>query len=782
MKEIIVLDLETTGLDERKDSIIEIAAVRLENSKIVDKFQALVKPAKNVILTPTIMALTGITDKDLEDAVDLSEIKDELIKFVGDRPIMGHNIGFDLDFLKANDINLPGEGLDTIELSQTLLPKLSFYNLGYLANHYNFSNLPTHRAMSDVLATAELYDLILSVINSLSDNRKQQIKSLLPKSSWDWSFIFQENTSSNKSYTRNKEVNFFQSAVSEIAKVVDIKSLKPGFNLFELPPDLEQTRFNIALAKNMDKSVLVVNNNLFYGTDWSELGFNMYHPSSSLVDKKRFEFMLSKNKLSVAELKIAIKILVYGFDDKDIFIPGNIFLTKDEFYLFEQKLIPLEHQSQELLDRSVISFSAFQELLQEDKLLKDKTILTPQWVEFDDWMLERNAKLITSAYLNAVVSSRRDFVHDFVGDHQLADNLFKILNELGTHLVMTMAMFGMVWQEQQRGSISVVDFEESFFNTKNGVGLKGNLQGIISFLKDYSQKIEKLDIDPLVLNRQIIHTNELIEYFQLVLNPSQTHKIYLDVVYNNMFLRIVKEEPGNVWQDSLKQLTTVIASNGILVEGKNDFASTILREPVPVQTIPSQTTQKELIFIHDLPNSKGPNYQKQISQYIKHWIEKEPGKSLVIMPTVKMVEEFFNDYQPTIQSVELLSRKMIGNSPVLLKAKLDSLDRFALLTGYYDINRVAPAISGLDRISFIRLSFDPPGKISQLLAKDRISNVFIDYALPKAVVKFKTSLASLFNQTTEFWVLDDRILGQQYGRMIKNSLKGYKQVELSEDN
>lgn len=782
MKEIIVLDIETTGLDEKKDSIIEIAAVRLEGSKIVDKFQALIKPTKNTILTPTIVALTGITDKDLEDAVNLSEIRDELIEFVGERPIAGHNISFDLDFLKANDINLPGERLDTIELSQTLLPKLPFYNLGYIAYHYNFSNLPTHRAMSDVLATAELYDLMLFIIKSLSGDLQPQIKSLISKSNWDWSFMFQEDISSNKSYTAIKETNLFQPLDSKITELIDVESLKPGFNMFELPPDLEQIRFNITLAQNINKSVLVTNNYLFHSTDWSELGFNTYHPVHSLIDKQRFEFMLSKAKLNVAELKLAIKILVYGLNSKGNFIPGSIFLTKDEFYLFEQKLIPLEQQPQKLLDHSVVSFSAFQELLQEDKLLKDKIIFIPQWIEFDDWALERSAKLITLAYLNAVVSSRRDFVHDFVDDHQLADILFKILNELGTHLVITVGMLGMVWQEQQRGNISVVELEEGFLSIKNGVGLKGNLQGIIALLTDYSQKIEKLDIDQLVLNRQITHTNDLIEYFQLVLSPSQAHKIYLDMVYSNIFLRIIKEEPGNVWQDSLKQLTTVVMSNGILIEGKDDFASTILGEPAQVQTAPSQTTRKELIFTHGLPDSKGPNYQKQIAQYVKHWIEKEPGKSLVVMPTGKMVEEFFNDYQPTIQSVELLSRRMVGNASVLLKAKLDDLKKFALLAGYYDIDRVAPAVSDLDRVSFIRLSFDPPSKISQLLAKDRVSNVFISYALPKAIVKFKTSLASLFHQTNEFWVLDDRVLGQDYGKVIKNSLKGFQQVELSEDD
>ena len=189
-----------------------------------------------------------------------------------------------------------------------------------------------------------------------------------------------------------------------------------------------------------------------------------------------------------------------------------------------------------------------------------------------------------------------------------------------------------------------------------------------------------------------------------------------------------------------------------------------------------------MIFTHGLPDSKGPNYQKQISQYLKHWIEKEPGKSLIVMPNAKSVRDFFDNYQPSIQSVELLSRTIVGKSPVLLKNKLEELNNFSLLVEYFSLHRIVPAISGLDRVGLVRLSFDPPSEISQLLAKDRTSSTFIGYSLPKAIVKFKVSIASLFHQTSEFWILDDRILEKDYGKIVKKSLKGFKHVELSEDS
>src|SRR5680860_71613 len=97
-KEFIVLDVETTGVDSKIDDIIEFAAVKLDiRGQVIDKLDFLISTSQT--LSPTIIALTGITQKDLENEPPMEEFVSKINDFCGDLPIVGHNIGFDIEFL-----------------------------------------------------------------------------------------------------------------------------------------------------------------------------------------------------------------------------------------------------------------------------------------------------------------------------------------------------------------------------------------------------------------------------------------------------------------------------------------------------------------------------------------------------------------------------------------------------------------------------------------------------------------------------------------------------------
>ena len=59
--EIIALDLETTGLNPRTDSILEIGAVRIKNGRVEDTYAAFINIGKKI--PEFIVGLTGITDE-----------------------------------------------------------------------------------------------------------------------------------------------------------------------------------------------------------------------------------------------------------------------------------------------------------------------------------------------------------------------------------------------------------------------------------------------------------------------------------------------------------------------------------------------------------------------------------------------------------------------------------------------------------------------------------------------------------------------------------------------
>ncbi len=155
MDSIIALDIETTGLDPDKDAIIEIGAVRFRGTRVEAEWSKLINPGRRI--PPFITQLTGITDQMLLQAPSVKEVMPELINFVGDDPILGHNIRFDLSFLRKLGAFRDNSTIDTYELAAVLLPNAGRYNLGSLTQALGVPYPATHRALDDARATRGVY-------------------------------------------------------------------------------------------------------------------------------------------------------------------------------------------------------------------------------------------------------------------------------------------------------------------------------------------------------------------------------------------------------------------------------------------------------------------------------------------------------------------------------------------------------------------------------------------------------------------------------------------------
>ncbi|NQU05878.1 MAG: 3'-5' exonuclease, partial [Calditrichaeota bacterium] len=99
LREFVAIDLETTGIDPDKESIIELGAVKFVDGRISDRFSQLVDPLRPV--SAFITELTGIKNSDLKGKPLLEDTAEEFIDFVGDMQMIGHHFTFDLGFLSA---------------------------------------------------------------------------------------------------------------------------------------------------------------------------------------------------------------------------------------------------------------------------------------------------------------------------------------------------------------------------------------------------------------------------------------------------------------------------------------------------------------------------------------------------------------------------------------------------------------------------------------------------------------------------------------------------------
>ncbi|MFC1997058.1 helicase C-terminal domain-containing protein [Chloroflexota bacterium] len=179
MESIIALDIETTGLSPENDSITEIGAVRFSSRRVEAEWTTLINPRRRI--PPEITQLTGITDAMVRDAPIISDVLEDLDHFVGDAPILGHNVRFDLSFLRKQGLFRHNEPLDTYDMAAILLPTAGRYNLGALAQFLGILLPADHRALNDARVTravyAEMYDMamempldVLAEIVRLGDN------------------------------------------------------------------------------------------------------------------------------------------------------------------------------------------------------------------------------------------------------------------------------------------------------------------------------------------------------------------------------------------------------------------------------------------------------------------------------------------------------------------------------------------------------------------------------------------------------------------------------------
>lgn len=158
IRDFTALDIETTGLEAKRDRIIEVGAVRVRNGKITHSFNQIVNPGRK--LEERIVQLTGITDKELSKAPYIEEVLPGLLDFIGEDVLIGHRIMFDFSFVKRAAINqgliFEKRGIDTLKLARKFLPQLESKRLTDLCRYYGIL-YDAHRAGNDAGATAQLY-------------------------------------------------------------------------------------------------------------------------------------------------------------------------------------------------------------------------------------------------------------------------------------------------------------------------------------------------------------------------------------------------------------------------------------------------------------------------------------------------------------------------------------------------------------------------------------------------------------------------------------------------
>jgi DNA polymerase-3 subunit epsilon/ATP-dependent DNA helicase DinG len=249
-KPLLVVDLETTGLDSSSDKIIEIGAVLFSSGGKEAEFSQLVNPG--IPIPKFISDLTGITTSmvrgegalPIEDALQeldvflQSSLQEFGISAVGDKlPIIGHNVSFDLSFLRAAGVFKTNPAIDTYEMAAVVLPTEGRYNLRALGQVLGVPERATHRALDDARVTQAIYQIMYDAILELPLATLAEIVRLSGNIDWQGFLPFQWALIEMTGGEKSARITPYQNPFFSQPPPPELKPLDPCDNLQSLDQD-----------------------------------------------------------------------------------------------------------------------------------------------------------------------------------------------------------------------------------------------------------------------------------------------------------------------------------------------------------------------------------------------------------------------------------------------------------------------------------------------------------------------------------------------------------------
>ncbi len=189
-KTYVALDAETTGLQADHHALIEVAVVKFRGEQVLDSWSSLVNPGRELPLK--IERLTGITREQLRTAPRIEQVSRHIARFVGEHPVVGHNVAFDMGFMRRQNLLLTNAAIDTDELARIVMPHAARYSLKQLAAELEIPLPEHHRALADAEAAMRLFLALCERATQLDVNTLNEIVRAAEQSNWGLREVFKD--------------------------------------------------------------------------------------------------------------------------------------------------------------------------------------------------------------------------------------------------------------------------------------------------------------------------------------------------------------------------------------------------------------------------------------------------------------------------------------------------------------------------------------------------------------------------------------------------------------
>jgi len=343
----LALDCETTGIDSRRDNIIELGGVKFSITENFTSFDSLFHSPTRI--PQFVERLTGIKNSDLNNAPRFLEKKDEIENFVGESILVGHNLPFDLDFLKSAGLDFSNrKTLDTFLIAGLILPRGESLALENLSQKFKISHIGAHRALADAEATRDLLRVLIAIAKNFSTEKWKRIRDL-DSTEKNWVQIFAGLVLDSEITPRKLEnplIGDSEIRESVVEKLITEFSGDPKILEISARP-----REVFAAVEKLKKS-----SSIFFGSNFTarELSADQFFSPRDFVDSSKLEKFLTK-KLSPVELSLAAKLVLHSGKNRQ-----ELNLTRVENFIFDfvaAEKIPDNSSSKILVgDHSALEF------------------------------------------------------------------------------------------------------------------------------------------------------------------------------------------------------------------------------------------------------------------------------------------------------------------------------------------------------------------------------------------------------------------------------------------
>ncbi len=762
MGPLIFLDTETTGFDASRDHIIEIACVRWEYGKITDKFESLFNP--HLKIPYEIAQLTGIDDAELSTAPLFSEVKSKIVDFIGDLPIVGHNIAFDAGFLRSHHCEIKNAEIDTVALAKILLRKEPSYALEVLMKRHGIRLRDSHRAMVDVQTTVEFFEFLLGKIGEIPEEVLGEIQAVLEKSTWSGKEIFIGAGSSDCPQKTGSPTPAIFSAILPVGSPRFEASCSATFS------NRSATGFSASFSGNHELPA----------PTWSEAitasflaGQKILLESSAQIpfaeiktpllvayasQRKRDEltaaasgagktvgalsepgFYLSPKKLaalsavekfSAEETPFLLKMLLWGAETKT----GDreeVSLEREEYGFFE---LVADSDGTDVFWAAALSKAngcdvvlvhqyGFARGVAETIAGKNRALVITEASRLEESFTNAFQKKYTDSRLRPFFGDRTTMIFGLLGifhDH------FSSIDEGGYR--------GNVIMDQKiRSEIEWQRFQQAAFN-----------------LPEHPQKKELLaSLEP---------QENKIQWVSSYLNEVAFQSA--PVALGELFQKLAAK-----FEHALLQSEALSGDGSFrLVRGLFGLASNWREEKEA-----AQHTNLDIKIPHDFPEPYNDGYFKKCLALFMEIIVEKKGRALFILNSKKTVEAIYRALLPKVETldVKLLAVGASGGTGKSLALFMENPEKSVLITTNQIMHRLPEIENAVDTIVFQKIPFDPPSDPLLSARSSHFANGFKDYTLPRAIMKFKELLAELGKSSPKIChLLDSRLNTRDYGRLF----------------